>query len=281
VYTTNPYNMKSADREVRFQCPKCPKQYTTKYNFKTHINVSHDDVQRFQCYFCSYATFNNSDMIKHMSKHTQEKPYKCQYCCQSYKMEQSLKRHKDGKSCNLRLTYPLLGPCYFCGKLFSKRLGLNRHMKTVHLRENFKRCHPCDKYFNSTFAINRHIRTVHLHEKKYQCQLCSKKLDHKANLYRHIRRVHTKEKHFKCYFCSKSFVDFEALKLHTWIHTTEKPLTCYFCRKDFSIVRDLLIHIGRIHTKERPFKCMQCPSRCYSSQDSLSKHVRIQHGHSG
>jgi KRAB domain-containing zinc finger protein len=268
--------MKSA--EVRFPCPKCPEQYKTKYNLKTHMNVSHDEVKRFKCYFCSYATFNNSDIIKHMSKHTQEKPYKCKYCLHSFQAERSVRRHRDGESCNLRRKYPSLRPCYFCGKLFSQRWGLNVHMKTVHLRENCKWCHPCDKYFASTTGINRHIRTVHLHERKYKCQLCSMKLDSKASLYRHIQGVHTNEKPFKCYFCSKSFVNLDVLKRHIWIHTKEKPLICYFCRKDFSALQDLSVHIGKTHTKERPFKCIQCPLRCYSSQRTLNEHIRQKHG---
>jgi KRAB domain-containing zinc finger protein len=272
------YNMQSVNRKAPFQCPMCPKQYTIKYVLKAHMNVSHDKVKRYECYFCSFAFFTESQIIKHISNHTKEKPYNSQYLFQWYRKENSVKRHKDGNSCNRKLTLPLLSHCYFCGKVFSTHRNLKGHMKKVHLKEGFKGCNLCSKYFASTSATNHHISSVHLRERNYKCQLCSKRFGYNSELNRHIRSVHTKEKHFKCYFCSKSFVDFEALKLHTWIHTTEKPLTCYFCWKDFSIVRDLLIHIGRIHTKERPFKCMQCPSRCYSSKGDLNQHTRIKHG---
>jgi stress-induced morphogen len=262
---------------MRFQCANCPKHYLKKKYLKAHMNVSHDDIKRHQCYFCALALFSKSHMIQHMSRHTKEKPYKCQYCCQWYRMEESVKRHKDGNSCNRKLTYPLLSQCYFCGKVFSKHQCLNVHLKTVHLKEDFKRCNLCDKNFCSSTAINRHIRTVHLFEKKYKCQLCSKRLGSSSDLYRHIQSAHTKEKPFKCYFCSKSFGDFQVLTRHTWIHTREKPLTCYFCRKDFLYPEFLSVHIGRNHTKERPYKCMQCPSRCYSA-NTLSRHNRIKHG---
>jgi KRAB domain-containing zinc finger protein len=188
-------------------------------------------------------------MIRHMPKHTKEKPYKCQYCLQSFQRKQSVKGHKDRKSCNLKITYPSLSPCYFCGRLFSTHLVLNSHMRTVHLKEDSKRCTLCCKYFTST-VINRHIRAVHLHERQYKCQLCSKRWGSNSELNRHIQSVHTKEKPFKCYFCSKSFVDFNGLKLHFRIHTREKPLICYFCLKDFSVVQNLSVHIRRIHTKE-------------------------------
>jgi uncharacterized Zn-finger protein len=270
--------MKSVNRKIPFQCTKCPKQYWTKYHLKAHINVSHDEVKRYQCYFCSLAIFTESQMSQHISKHTKEKPYKCQYCFQSYQKEQSLKSHKDGKSCNPKLTFPLLRPCYFCGKVLSNNGRLNGHMKIVHLKEDFKLCNICCKYFSSTAAMNRHVRTVHLLEQNYKCQLCSKRFGYNSEMNRHIRSVHTKEKHFKCYFCSKLFVSFEHLKIHTWIHTGEKPLTCYFCQKDISVADDLSAHIRTIHTKERPFKCTECPSRCYSNKKSLNAHVRKQHG---
>jgi hypothetical protein len=246
--------MKSVNRKVPYQCTKCPKHYWTKYGLKAHMNVSHDEVKRYQCYFCSWAASSESDLIQHMSKHTKEKPYKCQYCCQSYTKEQSVKRHTDGKSCKFKLTYPELSLCYFCGNVFRKYDVdvLKIHMKNIHLMEDFKRCNQCQKYFPS-IAINHHIRTVHLFERNHQCQLCSKKFRSNTELYRHIQGVHTKEKPFKCYFCSKSFVNFGVLKLHILIHTREKPLTCYFCRKDFSDAQHLSIHIRRIHTKERPF----------------------------
>jgi KRAB domain-containing zinc finger protein len=269
--------MKSVHQEIRYQCTKCPKHYSKKKNLKAHRNVSHDDIKRYQCYFCSLATLTESDLIKHMSKHTNEKPYKCQYCCQWYKNELSIKRHKYGKFCNLKITYPSLSPCYFCGKVFSKHQCLNVHMKMVHLKEDFKRCNLCDKNFCSNTAINRHIRTVHLFERKYKCQLCSKRLGSYSDLYHHIQSAHTKEKPFKCYFCSKSFVKHEVLKIHILIHTREKPLTCYFCRKDFLYPEFLSVHIGRNHTKERPFKCMQCPSHYFSSKDTLNRHHRINH----
>jgi hypothetical protein len=209
-----------------------------------------------------------------MSKHTKEKPYKCQYCLQSFQEEGSVKRHRDGKVCKRKLKYPLplLSPCYFCDKMFSTHQNLKVHMKMIHLKEDLRRCNRCYKYFSTT-AINHHIL-----ERNYKCQLCSKRFGYKSDLNQHIQSAHTKEKPFKCYFCSKSFINFRVLKFHTWIHTREKSLTCYFCRKDFSFVRDLSIHIGRFHTKERPFKCIQCQLRCYSSKSNLNAHVRKKHG---
>jgi KRAB domain-containing zinc finger protein len=262
----------------QFQCTKCPKHYCTKYGLKVHMNVSHEDVKRYQCYFCSFATFRNSNMIHHMLNHTKEKPYKCQYCLQSYKTERSVKKHKDGKSCNLRRTRPSLSPCYFCGKVSSTLQILKAHIKRVHLKEDLKRCNLCCKYFFSTSALNSHIRTVHLFERNYKCELCSKKLGSNETLYRHIRSVHTNEKLFKCYFCSKSFVTLANLRKHIFEHTKEKPLSCYFCRKDFSDPELCSVHIRNVHTKERPFKCTECPSLSYSSNNTLNAHVRRKHG---
>jgi KRAB domain-containing zinc finger protein len=241
--------MKRVNRKVPFQCKKCPKHYWTKCGFKAHMNVSHDEVKRYQCYFCSVAFFAESQLIPHMSKHTKEKPFKCQYCLQSFQAKRYVKKHKDGKSCNLKITYPLLSQCYFCGIVLLTHPILKTHMKRVHLKEDFKRCNLCCKYFPSTTAVNRHIQGVH-----------------------------TNEKAFKCYFCSKSFVTLPDLTRHMLIHTKETPLKCYFCRKDFSNLNYLSDHIRSIHTKERPFQCILCPSFYYTRKWALDKHVRIKHG---
>jgi KRAB domain-containing zinc finger protein len=270
--------MKSANLKVPFQCTKCPKHYWTKYFLKAHMKSSHGEVKRYQCYFCSLATSEKSNLFQHMPKHTMEKPFKCQYCFQSFKWQRSLTMHQDNKSCHLKQTYPSLSPCYFCGKAFSTHLDLKVHMKRVHLKESSRLCNLCCKYFSSTSAINHHIRTVHLLERNHKCQLCLTKFGSTEDLNRHTQRVHTKEKPYNCYFCSKSFVTLEHLKRHIWIHTREKPLTCYFCQKDFSHPVDLSAHIRRIHTKERPFQCIQCPSRSYLTKGALTVHVQIKHG---
>jgi KRAB domain-containing zinc finger protein len=270
--------MKSVKQEAPFQCTKCPKSYFTKYAFKAHVNLSHDKVKLYKCYFCSFATDRKLNMIWHMPQHTKETPYKCQYCCKWYRKEASVKRHKDGESCNRKLTYPLLSPCYFCGKVISTYQNLKVHMKMVHLKEDLKLCNLCCKHFSSTTMVNYHMRTVHLLERKHKCQLCSKRFGTTSHLNRHIQSVHTKEKRVKCYLCSTLFADFQVLTTHMSIHTGEKPLTCYFCRKDFSKPDHLSAHIRNVHTKERPFKCTQCPSHSYSTKVTLNLHVREKHG---
>jgi KRAB domain-containing zinc finger protein len=242
------------------------------------MNVSQDEVKWHNCYFCSVVFFKRSNIIQHMSIHTMEKPYKCQHCFQSFTKKASLKRHKEGTACNLKLTYTLPNPCYFCRRVLSNNGHANEHMKTVHLKENFKRCYQCNKYFSSTTAINCHIRAVHLLERNYKCQLCFKRFDNNGNLLRHIQSVHTQEKAAKCYFCSKSFVNLGRLKGHLMMHTREKPLTCYFCRKGFSRSNHRSAHMRRIHTKERPFQCIQCTSRSYSTKGAHNVHVRRKHG---
>jgi KRAB domain-containing zinc finger protein len=269
--------MKSVNRTVLFPCTKCPKQFSTKYGLKIHTNISHDDNKRYQCYFCSLAIFEESGLIQHMSKHTKEKPYKCQHCLQSYQTQRSVKSHEDGKICSWRQTFRLPNQCYFCDKVFLKRRNVNVHMNTVHLKEGLKRCNLCGKHFSSTTSLNHHITTVHLLERKRKCQLCSKGFSSNASLNRHIQSLHTKEKPLNSYFCSKSFVNVERLRKHMAMHTREKPLTCYFCLNVFSVVDNLSLHIRRFHTNERPFKCIQCPSRCYTSKTNLNAHVQKKH----
>jgi uncharacterized Zn-finger protein len=128
MYTTNPYSMKSVNRKVPFECTKCPKHYWTKYALKVHTNLSHDKFKRHRCYFCSLAIFEESQLIRHMSKHTKEKPL----------------------------------ICYFCQKDFSDSNYLSVHTRRVHTKENPFQCRQCpSRYYSRKRALAHHIRIKH------------------------------------------------------------------------------------------------------------------------
>ncbi|XP_041867921.1 zinc finger protein 771-like [Melanotaenia boesemani] len=164
-------------------------------------------------------------------------------------------------------------PCSYCGKRFSLKGNLNRHIRD-HTGERPFPCTDCDKSFKDSGSLTAHMR-CHTGEQPYSCLFCGKNFSGRGNMTRHMR-IHTGEKPFTCSVCNKSFHVKEHLSRHIKYHTGEKPFTCSVCGKGCAQKTDLKKHM-RVHTGEKPFSCSFCGKGCAEKGD-LTKHMRVHTG---
>ncbi|XP_066505296.1 hypermethylated in cancer 1 like [Hoplias malabaricus] len=92
-----------------------------------------------------------------------------------------LKPHKD-----LDALRPF--PCNICGKMFTQRGTMTRHMRS-HLGLKPFACEECGMRFTRQYRLTEHMR-VHSGEKPYECQICGGKFTQQRNLISHMR-MHT------------------------------------------------------------------------------------------
>ncbi|XP_059180254.1 gastrula zinc finger protein XlCGF57.1-like [Centropristis striata] len=163
--------------------------------------------------------------------------------------------------------------CDECGKRFTQRVHLKRHM-TVHTGEKLFGCDDCGKRFTEQGNLKKHMR-VHTGEKPFGCDDCGKRFTEQGSLKKHMR-VHTGEKPFGCDDCGKRFTERGSLKKHMRIHTGEKPFGCDVCGKIFTTQGNMIKHM-RVHTGEKPFGCDVCGKR-FTEHGSLKKHMRVHTG---
>ncbi len=78
--------------------------------------------------------------------------------------------------------------CEQCGKVFSKKGHLDRHIRTIHmgLKESSRPCPYCGKVFSTKSSLEPHIEMVHKGVRK-ACPECGKVL---SDLWKHMRTVH-------------------------------------------------------------------------------------------
>ena len=75
--------------------------------------------------------------------------------------------------------------CDICGKLFSRKSTLTRHIKTVDEKPTDFKCSLCVLSFTRNDNLSRHIGDVHLRVKNFKCSRCGKLFCQKVNLKAH------------------------------------------------------------------------------------------------
>lgn len=139
-------------------------------------------------------------------------------------------------------------------------------------------CNICNKNFYTEHNFKYHLTKVHqVGDLLFQCDICGKKLISKSALQCHSQRVHS-EKKYPCKFCGKLFAIPSELRIHTLVHTAEKPHVCELCGKGFRLRNNLGLHVTRMHTKIRAFKCTMCPKDFLKNcdlKDHIKSHLNI------
>lgn len=143
--------------------------------------------------------------------------------------------------------------CEHCDKSFGENCNLQRHINTVHLKQQNFHCSYCDKSFGLKEYLQKHTNTVHLKLKNFQCSYCDKLFGGKSNLNRHIKTKHLKQQNHTCTYCHKSFGENTNLQRHIkTVHLKQCVYSCNNCHESFGEKCNLQRHINNIHLNPKP-----------------------------
>lgn len=163
--------------------------------------------------------------------------------------------------------------CNYCGKNYTRKNGLERHILSHTGVKPFE-CRECGKRYTTKDTLKTHLLT-HTGVKAYKCEICQKSFTQSSHLSYHMRR-HAGEKPHVCSFCGKGFLSSYHLERHKLMHTGVKPFECNLCGKRFvrsTTLRDHLL----IHTGEKPFQCQHCGKQ-FNRKQSLTNHMLVHTG---
>uniref|UniRef100_A0AAZ3S6S3 C2H2-type domain-containing protein n=1 Tax=Oncorhynchus tshawytscha TaxID=74940 RepID=A0AAZ3S6S3_ONCTS len=256
-----------------FSCSSCPEILKTREGL-SYREETLSEERKYSCETCSKTFLTTVSLKTHMMSH-KEKDHRRTVCSQHFSHAPALRKH-------MLVTHPGEMPekhciCSVCGRRFTKRNNLYKHMRT-HKEERPFSCNICGKKFNSSGNLSRHNRT-HTGQKLYSCDLCDKSFTQSGNLKTHKLNAHTEGEEkpsFKCEICGDVCSSRYTLKNHMVTHTGKKPYHCSVCGKGFFSNHLLKVHM-HIHTGEKPFECDQCGKR-FSQKSHLKYHERVHTG---
>ena len=195
-----------------------------------------------------------------------DKPYPCDSCGKSFKLECHLKRHKT--SCKQFSDYIA---CVECKKKLKSKKTLKVHKLSCN-PSNVYSCSECDNNFLTFSALTVHKQALHA---KTQCDYCDH-VCHMTNLKRHIKNKHKglrpsnsvnkvktvkTEKVYNCEICARKYYDKSTLNRHVKSHS----FRCVTCDKAFKDKKNLDEHIlthkevSNVMNCEKASKMVSCP----------------------
>ncbi|XP_072213884.1 PR domain zinc finger protein 15 isoform X6 [Excalfactoria chinensis] len=292
------HSRNEVDSEYRYKCTTCEKAFRIESALEFH-NCRTDD-KTFQCEMCFRFFSTNSNLSKHKKKHG-DKKFACEICNKMFYRKDVMldhqRRHLEGvrrvkredfehNTENMVRYKKEPSGCPVCGKVFSCRSNMNKHLLT-HGDKKYT-CEICGRKFFRVDVLRDHI---HVHFKdialmddhqreefigkigisseenddnsdesadsephKYSCKRCQLTFGRGKEYLKHIMDVH-KEKGYGCSICNRRFALKATYHAHMVIHRENLPdpnvqkyiHPCEICGRIFNSIGNLERH-KLIHT---------------------------------
>ena len=140
---------------------------------RVHMENCHTGELR-TCTACPFTSRRKADIDVHYRKmHTDLNKQTCHGCGEVFK---KLKAHLMRTKCGTGFKAEANVPCPHCPKMFTHKMGVDKHINAIHLQIKNKHCQFCDYRTYNMFNLNLHIANRHKGEKmeKQQCNHCDK-----------------------------------------------------------------------------------------------------------
>ncbi|XP_076444934.1 uncharacterized protein LOC143282926 [Babylonia areolata] len=253
--------LKASESELeKLKCPKCEFQAYYPQQYQDHIATHAEDIHKCKC--CNYLTFDKDDLLEHFkATHPRCICNVCEFMAEhAYMIKRHMMRHNaDGCTCEL------------CGKVYKDQYILKMHVKMVHMpAEVLFECTVCGKKFTRKAHLKRHLR-IHEPEKPFKCPHCDYRGCERSDISKHLL-IHEEPKHV-CEVCQKAFRHIKNKELHVKRHNGQRDYKCGVCDFYGYTFTDIRKHIERKHADIKTVSCEKC-SMHFKCEQHLREHQK-------
>ena len=205
---------KTANQDSTLKCPfhhetDDQRSFKRLKDLHIHVRECHPEKDK-SCLGCGHDLGTFKALEKHIQIHKQgtahSQPFHhCEHspCEKVFLKEFTLVMHKRNEHPTVKETLN----CQYCNKDFKNAKFLKTHEdkhRSGFVEEEDHLCPNCGKSFSSKMNLDRHIKSKHNKVKDHECPDCGKRFVDSTRLKEH-RWIHTDHKPFACTQCDKSF----------------------------------------------------------------------------
>ena len=165
-------------------CSFCHLEFNNLSDYHQHLVTHRGEDNIFVCQLCTKIFSSKGEFSKHITAHTQRRPYTCSHCQKAFRDPGSLTKHERIHTGELPFV------CTVCDRGFAEKSSLRKHLRT-HSGEKPYKCDQCPKAFSISGNLQRHM-FVHNGERPFKCFNCMKAFNNPSHLRRHIKNLHQK-----------------------------------------------------------------------------------------
>lgn len=277
-----------------YKCKFCSKSFNRNAHLIRHRKIHSMTDKEWKCSQCGFAFWEKSDLLRHVKSHEGNRPFKCEFCeqtfvwrryllkhlnnnhraddrffcedcCQCLESMDQLKEHQVSEHSGKK---SLTHTCDVCGMEFYFKYKLDEHMY-IHTGRKAHTCEKCQQRFVSRKELDRHI-LEHSQEVSFRCNTCEKSFSSIDQLQSHVK-LHTGGGRYMCRECGASYRWRSQLTSHMVVHSNDYDFQCDICQKQFKRKRDLNRHVKIYHDTKPPYTCTEC-NQDFHSPFNLHKH---------
>ena len=89
------HQVKTHGKPCPYLCPECGKSFLRQRALRQHVSILHLGQRGFECQECGKSFTRLHSLNVHKLTHTNETPYRCEYCSQGFREKRNLLKHLE------------------------------------------------------------------------------------------------------------------------------------------------------------------------------------------